>query len=401
MSEPLQSSQQDLLLHTQQTTSLTKYNINVLLVDDQLMIAEAVRRMLANYSDIKFHYCQDPSKAIQTAIEISPTIILQDLVMPDIDGWTLVKFYRSHPKIKNIPVIVLSSKEEPEIKADLFALGANDYIVKLPNPKELIARIRYHSKGYINFLERNDAYKRLADDLERAKDYVLSLVPEPIKEGTVQTDWSLIPSTELGGDSFGYHWIDENYFAIYLLDVCSHGVGPALLSVSVLNLMRSGNLPNIDFRQPEQVLYALNESFQMSAQNNLYFTMWYGVYNKQEHELKYASAGHPPALLFSEAGEPLELITPNFIVGGIPSYQYANETIKIPKNANLYVFSDGVYEIQKPDKAMWTLAELKVWLAEKQPGNGSEITGLYEFLKDMSGLNDLEDDFSMMRIQFE
>ena len=114
------------------SSSLTQYEITVLLIDDQSIVAAAVERMLASEKDIEFHYCQDPTKALEKAAEISPTVILQDLVMPEIDGLTLVKFFRAHPKLKDIPLIVLSTKEEALTKADAFAVGANDYLVKLP-----------------------------------------------------------------------------------------------------------------------------------------------------------------------------------------------------------------------------------------------------------------------------
>jgi sigma-B regulation protein RsbU (phosphoserine phosphatase) len=79
--------------------------------------------------------------------------------MPDIDGLMLVRFFRANAATCNVPLLVLSTKEEPKVKAEAFALGANDYLVKLPDKLELIARIRYHSKGYISLQERNDAYK--------------------------------------------------------------------------------------------------------------------------------------------------------------------------------------------------------------------------------------------------
>ena len=81
--------------------------------------------------------------------------------MPEIEGLTLVKFFRAHPGLKDIPVIVLSSKEEAVTKAEAFVAGANDYMVKLPDSVGLIARIRYHSRGYINLLERNDSFDAL------------------------------------------------------------------------------------------------------------------------------------------------------------------------------------------------------------------------------------------------
>src|SRR6266436_6093978 len=140
---------------------LKPHKVTVLLIDDQPIIGEAVRRMLAGEPDIVFHYCRDATKALEEAHRVQPTVILQDLVMPEIDGLTLVKTFRADEPTRETPMIVLSTKEEPTVKAEAFALGANDYIVKLPDRLELLARIRYHSKGYINLLQRNEAYKAL------------------------------------------------------------------------------------------------------------------------------------------------------------------------------------------------------------------------------------------------
>ncbi|WP_122665247.1 response regulator [Pseudomonas viridiflava] len=133
----------------------------VLLVDDQAMIGEAVRRGLANEERIDFHFCADPHQAIAQAIQIKPTVILQDLVMPGLDGLTLVREYRNNPLTKDIPIIVLSTKEDPMIKSAAFSAGANDYLVKLPDTIELVARIRYHSRSYMTLLQRDEAYRAL------------------------------------------------------------------------------------------------------------------------------------------------------------------------------------------------------------------------------------------------
>jgi len=137
--------------------------IKVLLVDDQAMVAEGIRRMLADESDVDFFYCSDPSAAIATALDVNATIILQDLVMPDIDGMTLVRFFRANNLTKDIPIIVLSSKDDPHIKSDAFSNGATDYLVKLPDKIELIARIRAHTKHYLMQLERDAAFFALRE----------------------------------------------------------------------------------------------------------------------------------------------------------------------------------------------------------------------------------------------
>ncbi|MEH1768165.1 MAG: ATP-binding protein [Nostoc sp.] len=124
--------------------------VRLLLIDDQVIISEAFRRIVATETDISLHYTSNPAKAIQDAIAIEPTVIFLDMIMPDIDGLMLLRWFRSHPVTRDIPIVMLSSKEEAKLKADAFTEGANDYLIKLPDAVELIARIRYHSKAYNN-----------------------------------------------------------------------------------------------------------------------------------------------------------------------------------------------------------------------------------------------------------
>ena len=140
-----------------------KHPITVLLVDDQAMVGEAVRRKLATQADIRFHFCADTAKVMETIERVKPTVILQDLVMPGTDGMTLLRQYRQNKDTQNIPVIVLSTKEEPTVKSEAFALGASDYLIKLPDAIELIARIRHHSNAYLNLLQRDEARHAMLD----------------------------------------------------------------------------------------------------------------------------------------------------------------------------------------------------------------------------------------------
>ncbi|PWK32677.1 response regulator [Cupriavidus plantarum] len=153
----------------------SEYLSMVLLVDDQAIIGEAIRRALAGESDIDFHYCAQPEEAVAVAERTQPTVILQDLVMPGTDGLTLVRRYRENPGTRDIPIIVLSTKEEPTMKSAAFAAGANDYLVKLPDSIELIARIRYHSRSYLNLLQRDEAYRALRQSQQQLLETNLEL----------------------------------------------------------------------------------------------------------------------------------------------------------------------------------------------------------------------------------
>ncbi len=383
--------------------------IRVLLVDDQPIIAEAVRRMLDGERDIDFFYCQNPLEALKTAAQVKPTVVLQDLVMPDVDGLTLAKYFRANPATRDIPLIVLSSKEEPSTKYKAFENGANDYMVKLPDKLEVIARIRYHSKAYINFCERNIAMARLQEsqnllrsELEQADAYVKSLLPAKIDNEILKTDWIFRTSTQLGGDCFGYERVGEDNFSMFLLDVCGHGVGAALLSVSVMNVLRSQSLPDVDFTRPSQVLAALNNAFDMEKQNNMYFTLWFGVYNPKTRKLSFASGGHPPALLDCGGGKFERLSTGGMIVGAMPDMSFAEKTVDVPRGAGLYIFSDGVYELRRAqDGRTLGFDEFEARLADSQKRGGDVLENLFAQAAQIQNSERFEDDYSMCRIIFK
>src|SRR5260370_6079046 len=111
---------------------LPDYHVMVLLVDDQAMVCEAVRRALSNQTDMDFHYCADAREALAIANQIKPNVILQDLVMPGIDCLTLISQYRANQGTKDIPIIGLSANENPQVKCQAFALAAKAYLVTLP-----------------------------------------------------------------------------------------------------------------------------------------------------------------------------------------------------------------------------------------------------------------------------
>lgn len=381
--------------------------VTVLLVDDQAIVGESVRRMLADETDIQFHFCQDPTRAIEMANTVQPTVILQDLVMPEIDGLQLVKFMRANKATRQTPMIVLSSKEEPVIKAQAFGLGANDYLVKLPDKVELIARIRYHSRGYLNLLERDEAYRQLeesqrqlAGELAQAARYVESLLPEKVA-GEIRIDWRFVPSAHLGGDMFGYHWLDDDNLAIYLLDVSGHGVGSSLLAVSVANLLTSQSLPNTDCRDPGMVLARLNEIFPMEKQHGKYFTTWYGVFNRPKRLLTYSNAGHPPGLLHTgdsaASAELHELKSSGLASGMLEGIEYDSGTVELGPFARLMLYSDGAYEIALPSGAMWKLSEFVQYISGL-PREAPVAEILLGHVRELGQSDVLADDFSVLEL---
>lgn len=386
--------------------SLTNFKTVVLLVDDQAIIAAAVHKMLQSQTEWEFHYCSDATKALETALQLQPTVILQDLVMPNIDGLTLVTEYRKHAQLRETPLVVLSSREEAQTKAKAFELGANDYLVKLPDPVELIARIKHHSDGFKAALERNAAYaalaaseKHLQEEAKRAAEYVRSLLPLPLTEGAATTKWKFVPSESLGGDAFGYHWLDESRLAIYLLDVCGHGVGPALLGVSAMNTIRGGAIPGCDMRDPAAVLEGLNELYPMAQHNSMFFTLWYGILDVDAKTIKWCGGGHPPAVLVGPDGSLTELASQGLMIGAATGIPYDSSEVALQPNSKLFVYSDGIFEITKPDASMTSLDEYIVKIGQFQ-SKPDALEQMVIWGQDAQGGPQFVDDVSLLEVTF-
>lgn len=252
------------------------------------------------------------------------------------------------------------------------------------------------------FVALEASQKKLAEELAEAADYVQALLPRPSLQSPV-TDWIFVPSAELGGDAFGYHWIDGDHFAIYLLDVCGHGVGAALLSISALNTLRSGTISGVDFRLPGQVLDGMNRAFDMEKQNNMYFTLWYGVWNRREQTLTCSSGGHPPALLYPPGGgaaPALKLGKAGLVVGAMSDAVYTSETFSAPMGSTLLLFSDGVYEITGTDGGMCSLEDLDRSARQKILRPGTSLQTMVDEARGLHGRTVLEDDYSLVRTVF-
>jgi len=354
--------------------SLSHRRITVLMVDDQAVVGEVMRRMLAEEPDIDFHYCQDPTQALKMAARISPTVILQDLVMPGISGLTLVRWLRAYEVTRDIPVIVLSGKEDAETKVEAFALGASDYMVKLPDRLEVIARIRHHSMGYINLLERNIAERELVkardaneparQELEEANtrimdsiDYALTIQSAilPKKEdiskhvGECFITWK--PKDIIGGDLFWFDAHQDGSFLLAVIDCTGHGVPGALMTmVAAATLDRV--VHEVGSGDPALILRKLNVHVQRALHQHSSGShsddgMDMGLCHVDLAGRMLTYAGARISLFYNKEGEIQEVRGDRQSIGYKASdvgYIYTNHGIPLDTSMSFYMSTDGLID---------------------------------------------------------
>jgi sigma-B regulation protein RsbU (phosphoserine phosphatase) len=211
------------------------------------------------------------------------------------------------------------------------------------------------------------ANERMSHDLQAAARVQQSLLPSgDLTCPGITFAWKYTPCTELAGDFLNYFRLDERHLALFVVDVSGHGAASALLAVAVGRLLtphasetsllvrpdpESGG---VRITPPAQVAAELNRRFPMESQNNLYFTMTYGVLDTQTRELRYVVAGHPPAVVVESQGEPRFLPGDGFAIGMVDGIDYDEHSIRLNSRDRLYLYSDGVPEAMNAELEQFT-----------------------------------------------
>ncbi len=375
----------------------------ILVIDDDPAVQILLTRMLERqgYAVIVASNGED---GITQAKASHPALIICDWIMPGLNGLEVCQRIKADPNLSTTFFILLTSLDSVADRVKGLDAGADDFITKPIEQNELQARVRAGLRLHQLSRDLQTQKQILEAELAEAAEYVCSLLPLPMTQ-PFNINFRFIPSRQLGGDCFDYYWLDDNYLAIYLLDTAGHGLKATLPSISVLNLLRSRALKGLDYYQPSDVLSALNDTFQMNYQNDKYFTIWYGVYNRAKRQLIYASAGHPPAILISSKSPALtevkRLKTNGLPVGMFPQVKYVDGFCDIEEDSTLYIFSDGVYEITKSDGTLWTIDAFIKMLTNSDHPVDSKLDYVLNYLIALNSKEAFDDDLSIIQFKFD
>lgn len=375
----------------------------ILVVDDDPAIGLVLTRLLKKQG-YTVTVASDGEDGLAKAQQLHPALIICDWMMPKMNGIEVCRRVKADPELSTTCFILLTSLGSVDDRVKGLDAGADDFISKPIEINELTARVRAGLRSHQLSHDLQTQKQILEAEWAEAAEYVRSLLPDPMAT-PLSIQARFIPSRRLGGDCFDYFWLDEDCLAIYLLDTAGHGLRATLPSISVVNLLRSRAIPNLNYYQPSEVLSALNQTFQMSYQNDKYFTIWYGVYNRRDRQLTYASAGHPPAVLLSgtpgEIAQVQRLKTPGVPIGMFPDVKFTTNFCQIEACSTLYIFSDGVYEIHQPNGDIWGLDAFIDVLKDCKNGKVSNLEQVMQEVQAVNPKDAFDDDLSILEIAFD
>jgi sigma-B regulation protein RsbU (phosphoserine phosphatase) len=368
----------------------------VLVVDDNFENRDMLSRRLQR-NGYSATTAASGTEALELIEQRAFDLILLDVMMPGIDGFAVLEHVRKRWSMADLPIILLTAKDQSEDVVRGFQLGANDYITKPIDFPIVLARLQTQLALKKTTASLRAAHDKMKRELEAAARIQRALIPQTLPNSSkANFTWIFYPCAELAGDILDVFQLDETHIGCYVLDVSGHGVEAALLAVTlsrVLSQMAADSLllersPSGETLVigPAEVARTLNRRFPMEEEMPQYFTLLYGILDLREQVFRYVSAGHPGPLHVSAAG-PRLLPSGGLPIGMFPNSEYEETAVPLAPGDRVYLYSDGVTETLRDDKDMFAeqfitslcadrrctleesvenlLSDLKAWCASK------------------------------------
>ena len=389
----------------------------ILIADDEIVN----RKLLANI--LKKENCElieagDGDEAIELALQELPDLVLLDIMMPGKDGYEVCHELKRDSRSADIPIIFFSARGETEDKIKGLELGGVDYVTKPFDKREVLARVKVQLKirNLTKALKRanNDLIrkqKRIDENLKAGAEIQRSLMAiNPPEAKTIEVVWRFMPCQRIGGDIFNILRLDEDHWAIYMLDVSGHGITSSMIAVSVSQMLqpRVGFLlkkniekaPYYEIVPPVEVLNEMDREYPIERFDK-FFTISYCILNVKDGTLRYSNAGHPPPVLLHKDGS-LELLNEGGTIigmGGLLPFEEGRR--KLCSGDKLFLYTDGIAEYQNEEGLFYDedrfFAELKR-LKDRLLSN--IIDGVIESMMSFGNNTEPQDDISLLAVEF-
>jgi len=357
--------------------------------------------------------------ALAAARQDPPDLILLDINMPEMNGYEVCEHLKADDALKGIPVIFISALTEPLDKVKAFATGGVDYLTKPFQMEELHARVETHLKLRRLHVELEAANARLADangrmsrDLRAAAQIQESFLPRDVpRVPGAEFAWVYRPCDELGGDGLNVVPLGGGKVALYVLDVCGHGVEAALLSVTLSRLLSPPSDPSsilvrgngaggpFEVAPPAEVAATLNRLFPFDGATRQFATLVYGILDTTTGEFRYASAGHPGPVHLPAGAGPVTLASEGSPIG-LATDDYEERTVRLGPGDRLYLYSDGVLEAMDPAGASFGDARLLEAIGRDRAGPlRAAVASLLDAVALWRGAGKPRDDISILAVE--
>ncbi len=372
----------------------------ILIVDDSKLNRAVIRKTLSGL-DMILTECENGEEALEQILSDKFDLVLTDTIMPKVDGIQLIKEIKQNQSLDFLPVILMTGNDSVDSKIMGLNIGADDFLQKPINQKELVARVysllRLKSMHDLLY-EKN---KLIENELEAAKKVQQFIIPEHfdfIEYPKVSGFYK--PMEDIGGDFYDCYNLPRGKKGFLIADVTGHGI-PAALVVTMTKMIF--NIYASQFLSTKDLFNLVNNEVHDLLLTGQYLSSFYAIYDPRKQIIRFSNAGHVLPLLYkSRTGKIYEIDTEKgFFIGIVKDCEYDQKAVKIEKGDRLLMYTDGLTELKNEVKEEYGTERLKEFLKINHSVKGNDFCkNLYKEVLSYSYKKIRNDDIAFLYIEF-
>ena len=383
--------------------------VKILSVDDEmdleLLLTQYFRRKIRK-GEYEFHFAHNGLEALTMLLkEKDFDIILSDINMPEMDGLTLLTKINEmqNPALK---CIMVSAYGDMGNIRQAMNNGAFDFATKPIDLDDLSLTIEKAIEhiAYIKTMqEEHSQLESIKGDLAVAREIQQAILPRifpPFPEEAANMDIaaSMNAAKDVGGDFYDFFRIDDDKIGFVIADVSGKGIPAAIFMAVSRTLIRATGIRGVT---PSECISYSNDLLAKESANNMFVTVFYGIYNIKTGEVTYTNAGHNPPYLIKAGGTIEQLpLSKDIVVGALDDFQFSEETLQLEHGETLLLYTDGVTEAINVNDEEYGEKRLEETLKDVTQQNCQQIINTVKAdVKTFAGEAEQSDDITLLAIK--
>jgi serine phosphatase RsbU (regulator of sigma subunit) len=374
-------------------------SVRILVIDDSKLNRAVLKNTLTELNMIVTE-CENGSQGLEEYNSNVYDLVLVDTVMPVMDGLAFIKTVKETKSNNFIPVILMTGNDDLNSKITGLNTGADDFLQKPVNQKELIARVQSLLRlkmAHALLYKKNLIIQKEMEAARKVQQFIIPDNFSYIKYPKITGRY--FPMEDIGGDFFDCYPLPNGNVGILIADVTGHGI-PAALIVTMTKMIFSIYAPQ--YKSTSALLAKVNTEIRKMLMDNQYITAFYLIYEAEKGIIRFTNAGHSRPMLYRNSTQKvIPLDTSGFFIGIINDPQYEEKAIKINTDDRLFLFTDGVTEMRDSERKEFGENSLARFLINNKESHGASFCELlHEALMSHSHKNTQSDDISYLNVEF-
>ncbi len=371
----------------------------ILVIDDSRLNRAVIKKTLSQLN-MEVDEASDGMEGLEKFESSEYDLVLVDIIMPNLDGFGFLARFKELPGDDYTPVILMTGSDDLNSKIKGLQIGADDFLLKPLNEKELVARVLSLlrlKKVNSELLLKNIQIKK---EMEAAKKVQEFIIPKDFSSFRYpKISGRYLPIEDIGGDYFDCYVLPSSRYGFLIADVTGHGI-PAALVMTMSKMIFSIYAPR--FFGTKDFFELINSKLRNILLDTQYISAFYIIYDDNTKTIHFTNAGHTRTLYYRSSKKSIiGLDTEGFFIGISDQNQYQEKSLSVETEDRLLMYTDGITELTNNKNEEFGETNLARCIKKNNNQKGDAFCeALLNDLRSFASLENRKDDIAFLNIEF-